>query len=187
MLKHLVIQLLTIILSISLATPANAQLFGKKSSKKNLIKEREQLLITIDSLKSIIDGGARHHNRIGDGNNLVLGRANTYHQRRFLNHIACGVIEFDTIAHFERAHVGDHHAGNDIANHRTGTQRDNQTEEYRYALKCTRTGSGKIGIDHGQHKGIKQESDHVIGRQCPIGREATQLQSFSFYLGGTIA
>ena len=58
MLKHLVIPLLTIILSISLATPANAQLFGKKTSKKDLIKEKEQLLITIDSLKSIIDGGA---------------------------------------------------------------------------------------------------------------------------------
>ena len=51
-------QIITIILFITLATPANAQLFNKNKSKKDLLKEREQLMLTIDSLRSIIEGGA---------------------------------------------------------------------------------------------------------------------------------
>ena len=89
MFKALSIRIITIILILASYQPANAQLFGKKQSKKDLLLEKEKLMFTIDSLKQVIEGGAIE---LSDTTNIDT--------------INTGAFNYDGTPHFEGVEPG---------------------------------------------------------------------------------
>ena len=75
---------------------------------------------------------------------------------------------------------------NDIADNRTGTERNNQADKHGDSLEDSRLGTRQIRVNHGNHKRIKQEAHNMIGRNGPIRIEAVYLQPFSLHLIGKI-
>ena len=122
-----------------------------------------------------------HDERVGDSHHFVLRRADACHQRRLLHHIAGGVVQLDAVAQLEGTHVGDDKPRNDVADNRTRSERHDEAHKHRYTLKNTRVRTGQIGINHGYHEGIEQETDDVVGGHGPVGIKAVQLEPLGLY------
>ena len=128
----------------------------------------------------------RHNKRVRNRNYLILRRTDTRYQRCLLNHISRCIIQLNTVTQLKRTHIRDNQSCNNIPDHRTRSQRNNQSDKDWYSLKDPRFGARQVGINHSNHKCIKQEAHNVERRHSPVGIKAAYLQPFRLYFTGKI-
>ena len=117
-----------------------------------------------------------HQTTVWHGNDIILTRSDTSNQHRLLDDETLGIAIFDEVAHMEGAHIGHHHACHHIADDRRGAQRDDDTDEYRYALEHLRIAVGQQGPYHDKHERVEQEAQDDIGGAGPVSIESIDLQ-----------
>ena len=127
-----------------------------------------------------------HNKRIGHRHHLIFRSADTGDKRRLLYNIAGGIVQFNPVAHLERAHISNHQSGNNIADNGTRSERNNQSDKDRNALKYTRFRAWQIRVNHCNHKRVEQEPDDVEGRHCPIRIETIEFETPRLYLTSQI-
>ena len=135
---------------------------------------------------AVIDRMGRHNERVRNGHHLILRSTDAGDEQCFLNDVARSIVQLDAVTQLERPHVGYDQSCNDIADNRTGTERNNQADKHGDSLEDSRLGTRQIRENHGNHKRIKQEAHNMIGRNGPIRIEAVYLQPFSLHLIGKI-
>ena len=128
----------------------------------------------------------RHDERVRNRHHLILRCTDARHQRSLLYYISRSIIQLDAVAQLKGTHIGDYQSRNNIPDHRTRTQRNNQADKDRYPLENARLGTRQIGINHSNHKCIKQETHNVKRWHSPIGIEATYLQPLRLNFTGKI-
>ena len=135
---------------------------------------------------TVIHGMRGHDKWVGNGNHLILRCTDTGDKGCFLYNISGSIIQFNPVAQLKRAHIRNHQPGNNITDHRTWTQRYNQSDKYRNPLEYPWIRTRQIRINHRNHKCVKQETDDMESRHCPIRIETVEFQTPCFYLTGQI-